>query len=86
RRVRWREAVAIADAGQVLATWIASGTEGELAPEPWPAPGEFWVWDIFTFPELGKPWSHLTPAERAAVDHTWTALKRQVQAFFRDQL
>jgi inosine/xanthosine triphosphate pyrophosphatase family protein len=83
RRVRWSEAVALTEDGRLLATWTASGTEGELAPEPWPAPGEFWVWDVFYFPELAKVWSQLTEDERARVDRTWLALRREVQAFFR---
>jgi len=79
RRVRWLEAVALARDGQLLDTWTAAGTEGVLAPEPWPPPSEFWVWDIFFFPQLGKTWSELRAGEREAVDHTWLALKRAVQ-------
>lgn len=82
RRVRWSEAAAIAEGGRLLASWTESGTEGVLAPEPWPEPSNFWVWDIFEFPALGKSWARLTPAEREQVDHTWLALRRRVQAFF----
>lgn len=82
RRVRWSEAVAIAEGGRLLASWTESGTEGVLAPEPWPEPSGFWVWDIFEFPALGKTWTRLTHAERELVDHTWLALRRHVQAFF----
>jgi inosine/xanthosine triphosphate pyrophosphatase family protein len=83
RQLRWAEAVALADKGQLLATWTASGTEGVLANEPWTESSEFWVWDIFVFPALGKPWSHLSPTERAVVDHTWLSLKQSVQAHLR---
>lgn len=83
RRARWSEAVALAERGQLLASWTESGTEGLLAPEPWPEPSDFWVWDIFVFPELGKSWAQLTDVERAAMDKTWMRLKRDVRAFFR---
>lgn len=83
RRVRWSEAVAIAHRGRLLASWTESGTEGVLAPEPWPAPRSFWVWDIFVFPELSKTWANLTADERANVDRSWTSLKSRVREFFR---
>jgi inosine/xanthosine triphosphate pyrophosphatase family protein len=83
RQVNWSEAVAIAEHGQLLASWTESGTRGFLAAEPWPAPSDFWVWDIFVFPELRKTWAQLAPTERAEVDHTWSRLKNHVQAFFR---
>lgn len=82
RRVRWSEAVAIADRGHLLASWTASGTQGVLAPEPWPEPTEFWVWDVFLFPRLGKTWSEIDATERNEVDGTWLALRREVRAFF----
>ncbi|HEX6513753.1 MAG TPA: non-canonical purine NTP pyrophosphatase [Chloroflexota bacterium] len=84
RRVQWAEAVAIAERGRLLAGWTESGTEGLLAPEPWPEPRDFWVWDIFFFPSAGKVWSALTPAERARLDRTWHSLKADVHAFFRE--
>jgi inosine/xanthosine triphosphate pyrophosphatase family protein len=82
RRAHWSEAVAIAEGGQVLAVWTESGTEGALAREPWPPPSDFWVWDIFLFPSLGKTWAALTASERDLVDLTWTRLRERVQAFF----
>ncbi|SRR5581483_1249048 len=85
RTARWREAAAIADRGRLLVSWTESGTEGVLAPEPWPEPGDFWVWDIFVFPDLGKRWAHLTPAERLQVDVTWSRLKEHVRAFFANR-
>jgi inosine/xanthosine triphosphate pyrophosphatase family protein len=81
RRTRWSEAVAVAYRGRLLAVWTESGTEGVLAPEPWPPPGDFWVWDVFHFPEVGKVWSRLSAAERERVDHTWLALKAALRAF-----
>jgi inosine/xanthosine triphosphate pyrophosphatase family protein len=86
RRVCWAEAVAIAEHGTVLASWSASATSGLLAPEPWPQPRAFWVWDIFVFPELGKTWAQLTPDERERVDVTWTTLRREVSAFLAPML
>lgn len=83
RHVRWSEAVAIAERGRLLASWTESGTEGLLAQEPWPRSSDFWVWDIFVFPDLGQIWAQLAPNERAGVDLTWMALKRDVQEFFQ---
>lgn len=83
RRVAWSEAVAVADRGRLAGCWTASGTVGLLAPEPWPKPSEFWVWDVFVFPQLGKTWAALSPAERELFDLTWTTLRRDVQAFLR---
>src|SRR5579862_5740065 len=82
RRVAWAEAVAIAEHGQLLASWTEAGTEGLLVPEPWPAGSEFWVWDIFLFPQIGKTWAQLTPEESASTDHTWMALKRTCRSSF----
>lgn len=83
RRVRWGEAAAVAEHGRLLASWQACGTEGLLAPEPWPRPRDLWVWDIFLFPQAGKVWSELSPPERERLDLTWSRLKAEVQAFFR---
>ena len=84
RRVRWIEAVAIADHGRITGCWTASGTKGVLAPEPWPErPGHFWVWEVFLFPRLGKVWADLSPDEREQVDLTWLELKRAVQGKLR---
>jgi inosine/xanthosine triphosphate pyrophosphatase family protein len=87
RRVTWSEAVAVAERGQLLAVWTESGTEGVLAPEPWPAPAsEFWVWDIFVFPAAGKVWAALSAAEREVLDLTWSRLRAHVQGFFEVRL
>jgi inosine/xanthosine triphosphate pyrophosphatase family protein len=83
REVRWIEAVAIAERGRLLASWTETGTEGMLRPQPWPRPRDFWVWDIFSFPALGKTWAELDEAERAQVDLTWVRLKQRVADYFR---
>ena len=79
RRVSWSEAVALADHGRLLAVWTESGTKGILAADPWPAPSDFWVWDIFLFPAVGKVWSALDAGERNALDPTWTRLRARVR-------
>ena len=84
RRACWTEAAAVADRGRVLAAWTESGTEGLLAPEPWPATAsEFWVWDVFWFPAVRKTWAALSLDERETVDVTWGRLRADVRAFFR---
>ena len=82
RRVRWREAVALAERGRLLASWEEAGTQGLLLPEPWPEPpGDFWAWEIIVLPGLGKTWAQANPDERQRWDLTWTRLKAHVQAF-----
>jgi hypothetical protein len=82
--VRWREGVAIADGGVILASWEEAATQGVLKAEPWPAPTDHWVWDIFENSQVGKVWSDLTGDELDSWELTWTRLKAHVQAFFRN--
>ncbi|MFI5268431.1 MAG: non-canonical purine NTP pyrophosphatase [Chloroflexota bacterium] len=83
RRVFWSEAAAVAEQGQVLGVWTASGTAGVLAPEPWPPASELWVWDVFFFPAVGKVWAALSPTERKVVDLTWGRLRADVRELFQ---
>ncbi|MBI4308402.1 MAG: hypothetical protein HY684_06315 [Chloroflexi bacterium] len=86
RRVRWTEALAVAEAGRTLASWQADGDEGYLAegfdPTRRRIPG-FWVASLFHYPQYGKCYAELSPEELAQVDTSWRALKERVQAWFR---
>ncbi len=67
RRIGWREAVAIAEAGQVAATFAAEATPGWLAedlPAGWDDDGQgFWV------PRLWRGDPGSTPSPGAGSDH-----------------
>lgn len=89
RRVRWVEALAIAERGRVRASWQVDGDEGYLAEGFNPAqrriPG-FWVASLFYYPQFGKCYPELSPEELAQVDTSWRRLKEKVQAWFRARL
>jgi XTP/dITP diphosphohydrolase len=85
REASWIEAVAIADRGQVLASWELKGSTGviqeELGDGP-QVPG-FWVFSLWYFPQFGKTYNQLSPQEKEHLDDHWTRLKELVQAFFK---
>ena len=86
RRVLWSEAVAVARNGQTLEAWEATGTEGVLTTDYDPAnaiPG-FWVYSLWSFPQLGKRYVDLPPAELDAMDTVWPAIRERVQRWFTD--
>jgi len=88
RRIFWREALVVAEAGRVLASWEVEGSHGYLAEEVDPsrmAPG-FWVAGIWLFPQLGKTYGELDEGERRLVDDHWTRLRPLVQEFLRGYL
>ena len=88
RRIFWREALVVAEAGRVLASWEVEGSHGYLAEGVDPsrmAPG-FWVAGIWLFPQLGKTYGELDEGERRLVDDHWTRLRPLVQEFLRGYL
>ena len=85
RRATWLEAVAVAQAGEILGVWEAQGGDGLLVDSydiQRMVPG-FWVGAIWYFPSLGKRYDDLSEAERREVGEPWSLLRPQVQAFFR---
>ena len=87
RRAWWVEALAIANKGQVLASWQVEGPYGILS-ESLPGNTEtldigFWVFDIWYFPQLGKTYNQLTQEELVKVKDHWTHLKALVEEFFQ---
>ncbi|MBI4496476.1 MAG: hypothetical protein HY689_01050 [Chloroflexi bacterium] len=88
RRVSWTEALALADRGQVLASWSATGNEGYLAESFTPdqvVPG-FWVATLWYYPQLGRRYCELTEAEQVCLDTPWTVLRERVQEYLRGYL
>ena len=84
RAASWVEAVAVADRGDVLASWELTGATGyivEDAPEEVDTTG-FWVFSLWRFPRFGKIYHELTAAEKEALDDHWTRLRELVQGWF----
>ena len=86
RRVVWREAMAVARSGVVLATWEADGPPGLLARDYDPAwldaSDGFWMPVLWLCPEYGgRRLANLTAVERAArIDH-WARLGAGLRRF-----
>lgn len=88
RRVIWREAVALADRGALVAAWEVEGPPGLLAEEFDPAklrPG-FWLDTIWYYPEVGKLHPDLSDDERNRLRTTWAMLKERAQGFVNEHL
>lgn len=89
RRVGWREALAVARNGSLLATWEAEATPGLLAANVAPAfvPGDnFWLPALWCCPEFGgRRLADLSPAEQAARDDHWARLGTDLRHFLAPQ-
>jgi inosine/xanthosine triphosphate pyrophosphatase family protein len=86
RRIAWRESLAIARNGALLATFAAESPPGILARDYDPALIEsgrgFWIPALWACPECGgKRLAELTAGERAGREDHWTVLGRAVRAF-----
>ena len=84
RRAYWTEAVAVADHGRLLHAIKAQSGEGLIAQNVDEAlvKDGFWVGAVWYFPQVGKRYAELTPAELQLVGDHWTALKAQTQKLF----
>ena len=78
------EAVALADAGEVLMTFQSRSGSGVIANSFDSAHihGGFWVGAVWRFPELGKVYAELSEEELRRVGDHWTGLKEEVQEYF----
>jgi len=85
RQATWVEAVAVADRGEILASWELKGATGVIADMPSAMPGieGFWAFSIWRFPALGKTYDQLTQEEREGLDDHWAQLRTKAQEFFR---
>tara|TARA_B100000315_G_scaffold50934_1_gene45472 strand:+ start:2307 stop:2888 length:582 start_codon:yes stop_codon:yes gene_type:complete len=84
REASWVEAVAIADRGEVLASWELRGATGVIAESlvGTAQPTGFWAFSAWYFPQLGKTYNQLSPEEREALQDHWVRLRVLVQRFF----
>ena len=84
RAASWMESVAVADRGEVLASWELAGGTGVIATGPGP-PGDlpgFWVFSLWRFPQFGKLYVELSDAEKESLNDHWAQLKKLVQDYF----
>lgn len=86
RRIGWREAVALARGGTVLAAWVAAGVAGDLARDYdrdlIATGGGFWLPAIWRCPEFdGRRLASLTTEQRATRDDHWSRLGRELRRF-----
>ena len=85
RQIGWREALAVARNGELLAVWEVEDAPGLLARDYDPAlveAGGFWVPALWICPEFdGRRLAELSGAERAARDDHWTRLGRELRRF-----
>lgn len=88
RAASWVEALAIADKGEVLASWELAGGAGVIAESAEGSsyvPG-FWAFTVWHFPHLGKGYNQLSPQELDALGDHWSRLRGLVQGYFRGYL
>lgn len=88
REASWVEALAVADRGEVLASWELTGGRGAIAEsaEGSPYVPGFWAFTVWYFPHLGKTYNQLTSEERDALGDHWSRLRGLVGEFFRGYL
>ena len=85
REIGWREAVAIANYGQLVGVWSAESEPGQLAAAVDSGlfdrqPG-FWIPAIWLAPQFGnRPLASLTTAERHSIDDHWRKLQEPVRS------
>jgi inosine/xanthosine triphosphate pyrophosphatase family protein len=83
RTVFWREALAIAEDGKLLASWDSQGTRAQLveAFEPGDLKPGFWAASLCRVPESGRTLAALGDAQLPEHDPTWTGLRQAVKAW-----
>jgi inosine/xanthosine triphosphate pyrophosphatase family protein len=90
RRIGWKEALAVARDGKLLASWVANSPPGELAgdlPPDFDPTAGFWVPFVWRCPEYdGRRLSELTEHERLARRDHWAILGEHLIEWARDRV
>ena len=86
RNAAFVEALAIAEAGQTVASWQVSGATGRIVDSLADRGGDtdgngFWVFPLWHFPQFDRTYDRLTEAERAALGDHWEVLRAHVRQF-----
>ncbi len=84
REIGWREAVAIANHGQLVGVWSAESEPGVLASsidrELLDRQPGFWIPAVWLVPRFGnRPLASLTAAERQSIDDHWHKLQEPMR-------
>ena len=87
REASWVEALAIAERGDILASWELTGATGVIGQGVGDSPqvAGFWVFSLWYFPQYAKTYNELSLQERESLGDHWDRLRGLVQEFFKDQ-
>ena len=85
REIGWREAVAIANDGQLVGVWSALSEPGVLASTVdrglINCQSGFWIPAVWLVPQFGnRPLASLSAAERQSIDDHWRKLQEPVRS------
>lgn len=83
RDVVWVEGVALAKAGELVASWEVAGVLGRLVEtyDPRLIEGGFWMPGLIYVPRFGRVLAQLSPSELEEADYCWNELRRRLRAF-----
>jgi inosine/xanthosine triphosphate pyrophosphatase family protein len=83
RAVVWVEGLALARAGELLASWQVECAPGRLVEtyDPRLIEGGFYMLGLIEVPRFGKVLARLGADELAQVDDCWNELRRRVRAY-----
>ena len=86
REASWVEALAIAQRGRSLASWLVEGPRGVLLDglDYRPLIGGFWLFSVWYFPELGKTYNELNEQELQRLSDHWSQLKLLARRFLHN--
>lgn len=89
REIAWQEAMAVARAGEIIASWTAASPPGRLAAElndrTTQYASGFWLPPLWVCPEWGnRRLADLTPVERGRHDDHWRRLGRRLRRLVSD--
>ena len=88
RQISWREALCLADGGEVIFSSEIESTKGILVDAfdaSLMVPG-FWVSGLWYIPYFSKTYGELLEEQRVEINDHWTQLKELMQSFFRSYL
>ena len=88
RGASWVEALAVAQEGEILASWQVEGAMGVLLEDVGNGlvvPG-FWVFSVWSFPQVGRTYNQLDEGELERLNDHWSQLQPLVHRYFRQQV
>lgn len=88
REASWVEALAVANCGEVLASWAIGGASGEIAtaPDQVTSGRGFWAFSLWYFPQYQKFYNQLSADQKIEIGDHWSRLRPLVTKFFAPHL